>query len=145
MDSSSSIMEMEVEISKVIEDVRERINKVFDMYTDDSKNIPKLPDFDDLIKSNKLHYETSKTLTDCIDELLEVKVRVSVTKRGLQDLMNIQTSSRSDYTLIMNFKNSMKKFDEELDGYRFELIDLIKNANNKLRVLESVSFYNGEV
>ena len=140
--SESSILEMEVQVNNIIKDLRERINAVFDKYTDAKHEIPKLPDFDVLLKSNKLHYDTSKRLTECIDELIELKLRVNIVRRSLDDLQNIQASSRSDYTFLCNFKNNLKKYDDELSGYKFELADLIKNANNKLRVLESVSFYN---
>ena len=141
--SESSILEVEVQVNNIIKDLRQRINTVFDKYTDDKKQIPVLPEFDLLIKNNRLHYETSKRLTECIDELMDLKLRVNIVRRSLDDLQNTQASSRSDYSFLCNFKANLKKYDEELSGYKFELTDLIKNANNKLRVLESVSFYEG--
>ena len=139
--SESSILEMEVTVNNIVKDLRNRIQIVFDKYTTDSKKIPKLPDFDDLVKSNRLHYETSRRLTECIDELMDVKLRVNLVRKKLGELQNIQSTSRSEYSFMCNFKNNLANYDEELAGYRFELADLIKNCNNKLRILESVSFY----
>jgi hypothetical protein len=140
--AESSILEAEVQVNNIVKDIRSRVDAVYDRYTTDGKSVPKLPDFDTLRKNNRLHYDTSKKLTEFIDELIEVKLRVNVVRRHLEDMQKIQSTSRSDYTFMCNFKDNLKKYDEELSGYRFEIADLIKNANNKLRVLESVSFYD---
>lgn len=140
--SESTILEMEVQVNNIIKDIRSRVNSIFDKYTNDKNQIPRLPDFEDMRKSPKLHYETSRRLTDCIDELMDVKIRVNLVRRSIEDIQGIQSTSRSDYTFLSNFKNNLKRYDEELLGYRFEIADLVKNANNKLRVLESVPFYD---
>jgi hypothetical protein len=142
--NEASILELEVETNNIMKDLRDRINRMFDRYTNAKHEIPKLPDFDDLLNNNRLHYNTSKNLTDLIDELLDLKLRVNIVKRSFDELSNmkLQAVSRNEYTFLGNFRNNLKKYDEELTSYKFELADLVKNANNKLRVLESVSFYN---
>lgn len=139
--TSNSILEVEVQVNNIIKDIRQRVQAVFDKYTNGKKELPGLPDFDALMKSNRLHYETSKRLTECIDELNDIKLRVNLVRRSLDDLQGIQ-ATRSDYNFLVNFRKNLEKYDEELSGYRFDISDLIKNANNKLRVLESVSFYD---
>lgn len=138
----NTILEAEVQVSNIMKDLRQRINNLFDKYMED-RDIPKLPDFNILLKNNQLRYDTSKRLTETIDELMVLKLRVNVVRRNLDELQNIQAATRSDYSFMCNFKNNLKKYDDELSGYKFELADLIRNANNKLRVLESVSFYEG--
>lgn len=140
MADGNSILEAEVTVNNIMKDLRERINKVFDKFIKD-KEIPKLPPFDTLIKDDKVRYETSSNLTELIDELMILKLRVNVVRRNLEELQNIQSQTRSDYSFLCNFKNNLKKYDEELSRYKFDLGDLIRNANNKLRVLESASFY----
>lgn len=139
--SGNTVLEMEVQVNGIIKDIRGRINRVFDEYTDDNKQLPKLPDFDTLRKTPRLLYETACHLTDCIDSLLEVKIRVNLVRRSLSEMLSIQATSRSDYTFINNFKNNLKAYDDELSEYWFLLTDLVKNANNKLRILESTFFY----
>lgn len=138
----NSILEMEVQVNNIIKDLRQRVSKIFDKYTEENGKIPKLPDYDELRKSSKMQYEISRRLTDCIDELMDVKIRVNLVRRSLEDIQSIQSTSRSDYTFLNNFKNNLRKYDEELSGYRFEIADLIKNANNKLRVLEAIPFHD---
>lgn len=137
-----SILEMDMQITKIMQDLRIRIQQVYDKYTDENKKIPQLPSFDTLVKSNKLRYNTSKVLTESLDELISLKLRVSVVARNLEGMSTVQITSKSEYSVIATLKGNIKKYLEELSEYRFEISDLIKNANNKLRVLESVAFYN---
>lgn len=139
--TENSILVTEKQVSDIMKDIRSRIETLFNKYTDDNHKIPALPKFEDLMKSDKLRYELSKSLTDCIDELNSIKLRISIVRRSLDDFRKLQ-ATRSDYSLVANFKKNLEAWDEELSGYRFDIGDLIKNANNKLRVLESVAFYN---
>jgi hypothetical protein len=139
--TENSILLTEKKVSDIMKDIRFRIESLFDKYTDDDKKIPSLPPYEELMKSDRKRYELSKSLTDCIDELNSMKLRISIVRRSLDDFRKIQ-ATRSDYSLVTNFKKNLESWDEELSGYRFDLSDLIKNANNKLRVLESVAFYN---
>lgn len=141
MSTENSILETEQKVSEIIKDVRARIETLYGKYMDDNRQIPSLPPFDQLMKSDRVRYELSKRLTDCIDELNSLKLRISVVRRSLDDFRKLQ-ATRSDYSLVTNFKKNIERWDEELSGYRFDISDLIKNANNKLRVLESVAFYN---
>lgn len=140
--SESSILEMDREIHKIMEDIRSRVRRVYDSYTDENREIPKLPDYDLMLKNNRLRYNTSKTLTESLDELIRLKLRVSIVERNISSMRNIQITNKSDFTLISTLKSNLKKYESELQEYKFEISDLMKNANNKLRVLESVSFYN---
>lgn len=142
MSNEDSILEMDKEINKIIVDVRERVQRVYDKYTDDNREIPKLPDYDLMLKDNRLRYNTSKILTESLDELIRLKLRVSIVERNIASMRNIQITSKSDFTLISTLKGNLKKYENEMQEYKFEISDLIKNANNKLRVMESVSFYN---
>lgn len=142
MSESNSILEAEVTINNIMKDLRQKINSMFDRFLD-GKEIPKLPNFDVLVKNDRVRYDISSNLTQLIDDIMVLKLRVNIVRRNLDELQNIQSQTRSDYSFLCNFKNNLKKYDEELSGYKFELADLIRNANNKLKILESASFYEG--
>ena len=137
-----SILEMDAKVSTVMKDLRKRLNNLYDKYLTDESKLPKLPKYEDMIKDTRLRYNTSKTLTELLDELIQMKLRISLVSRSISSMKNIQITSVSDYTLVANFKNNLKSYDEELTEARYELSDLMKNVNNKIRILDSVSFYD---
>ena len=140
-DSQDSILEMDAKVSNIMKDIRSRLNSLYDKYLTDDRKLPKLPSYDSMIKDTRVRYNASKTLTELIDELIQMKLRVSLVSKQISSMRNIQITSKGNYTLISNFKNNLKSYDEELSEARYELSDLIKNANNKVRILDSVSFY----
>lgn len=142
MDTSNSILEMDAKVSTIMKDLRKRVQFVYDKYTDKDKKIPVLPPYDVIVNSSQERYNLARRLTMLIDELSELKLRVGVVYRSVVGMRNVQVTAKSDYTLISNFKNNLKKYEEELSEYKFEIQDLIKNANNKIRILESAAFYN---
>lgn len=142
MDSSSSILEMDVQVSNIMKDLRKRVQVVYDKFVGDGRKIPELPRYEIIVNSSKDRYNLARRLTSLIDELSELKLRVGVVHRSILSMMNVQVTAKSDYTLISNFKSNLKKYEEELSEYKFEIQDLIKNANNKIRVLESAAFFN---
>lgn len=142
MDSSSSILEMDVQVSNIMKDLRKRVQVVYDKFVGDDRKIPELPRYEIIVNSSKDRYNLARRLTSLIDELSELKLRVGVVHRSILSMMNVQVTAKSDYTLISNFKSNLKKYEEELSEYKFEIQDLIKNANNKIRVLESAAFFN---
>lgn len=142
MDVNGSILEMEAQISNIMKDLRKRIQVIYDRYTDSEKKIPELPRYEIIVNSSKERYNLARQLTRLIDDLSELKLRVGIVYRSIVGMKGIQVTAKSDYTLISNFKNNLKKYEDELSEYKFEIQDLIKNANNKIRVLESAAFFN---
>ena len=140
MGNESGILEVEVEINNIIKDLRSRIKNVYDKYTDDNNQIPKLPDYDVISKDRKLWYNLCKTLTECIDELLDIKVRITVVRNSINEIGNMSAPSRAEYAFMVNLRNNIKRYDEELTENKFDIMDLIKNANSKLRILDSLSW-----
>lgn len=139
--NSNSILEVNIELSNIMKDLRDRINHVYDKYTNQS-SIIKLPkDINDL-KSSKLRYDLAKSLTDSIDELNEMKLRVGLVLRSLDEYKNFQPTSKADYNAAVSLREGIKSYIEELQQYKFELADIIKNANNKLRVIDSYQFFD---
>nr|DAQ48181.1 MAG TPA: hypothetical protein [Bacteriophage sp.] len=136
----SSILEMEVEIKKVVDDLRGRIFAVYDKYQINSGKVIELPSYDELVKSRKLQYNIERDLTTAIDEMLDLKLRISVVTRNLNSIKSIQVSSRTEYNLVTTFKRFVEESLEELDTYKFEITEIIKNLNNKIRIITSVQF-----
>lgn len=138
---TNSYLESEIIVNKIMEDLRGRVNVVFEKYSD-SNNTVKLPDYDKLVRNQRLCYSLSRKYTNCIDELLEVRVRVSLVQRSINDMLNINATRKEDYSFVQNFKASMKDNLEELTDYKFVINDLVKNFNNKLKVLDTIPFMN---
>lgn len=136
----SSILEMEAEIKKVVDDLRGRIFAVYDKYQINSGKVIELPSYDELVKSRKLQYNIERDLTTAIDEMLDLKLRISVVTRNLNSIKSIQVSSRTEYNLVTTFKRFVEESLEELDTYKFEITEIIKNLNNKIRIITSVQF-----
>ena len=136
----NSILSMDTETTKIMKDIRVRIDEMYSKFTDDSRKIPELPKFDDIKGRFKVNYSISKELTDLIDYLLNIKLRVKVALSGIEDMIHIQITSKTDYVLINNFKNNLKRYKDELTGYLFDISDLVKNANNKLKVLQAYNW-----
>lgn len=144
MGEEESLLNLEKKLKDIVDDVRKRVNIVYSRYTDDTgtkKGAVPLPAYEEISKSPKLRYDTSKKLAEELDELIKLKLRVGVVERNLLEMKNLQITGKSDYALIANIKSNIKRWTDEMSDYRFEVSDMVRNANNKIRVLESASFY----
>lgn len=137
-----SILDMEVTIQNVMKDLRNRINDTYDTYLIENKKVIKLPSYSDLSKNIELRYNISVQLTDAMDELNELRLRVSIVSRYIEDIRNIQATNKNEYVLMANFRTNLKKYSDELTSYKFELSDLAKNVNNKLRIIDNMNWNN---
>lgn len=137
-----SILDMEVTIQNVMKDLRSRINDTYDTYLIENKKVIKLPSYSDLSKNIELRYNISVQLTDAMDELNELRLRVSIVSRYIEDIRNIQATNKNEYVLMANFRTNLKKYSDELTSYKFELSDLAKNVNNKLRIIDNMNWNN---
>jgi len=81
MKDESTLLEVQMEVGNLMQDLSSRIDNVYDKYTI-AGDIPKLPPFEKL-RDDKTRYECSRVLTDCVDELNEMKLRVSLLSREL--------------------------------------------------------------
>ena len=113
---------------------------MYDKYQINSGKVIELPSYDELVKSRKLQYNIERDLTTAIDEMLDLKLRISVVTRNLNSIKSIQVSSRTEYNLVTTFKRFVEESLEELDTYKFEITEIIKNLNNKIRIITSVQF-----
>ena len=139
--NEQTILEFEVQVSNIMKDLRERVKSLYDVYTTDTKlEKYKLQPYDLLLKDIKLRYKTSSLLIESLDNINNVKLRITIVLRNLNDMRTVQINSVSNYTLVGNFRNNLKKYCEELNDYRFDLMDLQKNTNNKIRLLDSMSY-----
>lgn len=139
--SEQTILDFEVQINSIMKDLRERVKSLYDVYTTDSKiEKYKLPPYELLLKDVKLRYKTSSLLIESLDNINNVKLRITIVSKNLNDMRTVQITSVSNYTLVGNFRNNLKKYCEELNDYRYDLMDLQKNTNNKIRLLDSMSY-----
>jgi hypothetical protein len=137
-----SIMEMEAELDKVVNDLQKRIFDVYDTYLVENGKIIDLPTYESLINNYKLQYEVSEKLIHTIDVLNDLKLRINIVNRNLSDIKNLQITTKSDYQLIANFKNKVSRWYDSFNEHKFQISDLIKNANSKLSTISAVRFVN---
>ena len=140
--SNNPILEADARVSKIMKDIRDRVTAVYDRYIGDKKSIPKLPPFEELVRNDRLRYETSVNLTNLVDDLSELRVRVSLVYRHLTMTKMGLSPKAEDIQFVRVFQQNLNTYLDELSNYRYEILDLIKNANSKLRVLESSVFFN---
>lgn len=137
-----SILEMEAELDKVVNDLQKRIFDVYDTYLVENGKIIDLPTYESLINNYKLQYEVSEKLIHTIDVLNDLKLRINIVNRNLSDIKNLQITTKSDYQLIANFKNKVSRWYDSFNEHKFQISDLIKNANSKLSTISAVRFIN---
>lgn len=137
-----SILEMEEELDKVVNDLQKRIFDVYDTYLVENGKIIDLPTYESLINNYKLQYEVSEKLIHTIDVLNDLKLRINIVNRNLSDIKNLQITTKSDYQLIANFKNKVSRWYDSFNEHKFQISDLIKNANSKLSTISAVRFVN---
>nr|DAP29809.1 MAG TPA: hypothetical protein [Bacteriophage sp.] len=137
-----SILEMEAELDKVVNDLQKRIFEVYDTYLVENGKIIDLPTYESLINNYKLQYEVSEKLIHTIDVLNDLKLRINIVNRNLSDIKNLQITTKSDYQLIANFKNKVSRWYDSFNEHKFQISDLIKNANSKLSTISAVRFIN---
>lgn len=141
MNGEQTLLEYEVQVKTIVEDLRIRIKKIYDIYTTDEKlKQYELPSYNDLRKNVDLRYKTLDKLIKSLDDINSVKLRITIVSQNLNDIRTVQITSISNYTLVGNFRNSMKKYCDELSGYKFDLSDLQKNIGNKIKMINSM-FY----
>ena len=137
-----SILEMEAELDKVVNDLQKRIFDVYDTYLVENGKIIDLPTYESLINNYKLQYEVSEKLIHTIDVLNDLKLRINIVNRNLSDIKNLQITTKPDYQLIANFKNKVSRWYDSFNEHKFQISDLIKNANSKLSTISAVRFVN---
>lgn len=137
-----SILEIELEMNKVAKDLQDRIYSVYDSYLVENKRIIDLPTYEALHRSPKLQYEVSERLIRTIDVLNDLKLRISVVNKNLSEMKNLQVTTKSDYQLVANLKAKVTRYYDEFNEHKFQISDLIKNANNKLNTINAVRFIN---
>ena len=137
-----SILEMEAELDKVVNDLQKRIFEVYGTYLVENGKIIDLPTYESLINNYKLQYEVSEKLIHTIDVLNDLKLRINIVNRNLSDIKNLQITTKSDYQLIANFKNKVSRWYDSFNEHKFQISDLIKNANSKLSTISAVRFVN---
>lgn len=137
-----SILEMEAELDKVVNDLQKRIFEVYDTYLVENGKVIDLPTYESLINNYKLQYEVSEKLIHTIDVLNDLKLRINIVNRNLSDIKNLQITTKSDYQLITNFKNKVSRWYDSFNEHKFQISDLIKNANSKLSTISAVRFIN---
>lgn len=137
-----SVLEMEAELDKVVNDLQKRIFDVYDTYLVENGKIIDLPTYESLINNYKLQYEVSEKLIHTIDVLNDLKLRINIVNRNLSDIKNLQITTKSDYQLIANFKNKVSRWYDSFNEHKFQISDLIKNANSKLSTISAVRFVN---
>jgi hypothetical protein len=133
---------MEAELDKVVNDLQKRIFDVYDTYLVENGKIIDLPTYESLINNYKLQYEVSEKLIHTIDVLNDLKLRINIVNRNLSDIKNLQITTKSDYQLIANFKNKVSRWYDSFNEHKFQISDLIKNANSKLSTISAVRFVN---
>ena len=133
---------MEAELDKVVNDLQKRIFEVYDTYLVENGKIIDLPTYESLINNYKLQYEVSEKLIHTIDVLNDLKLRINIVNRNLSDIKNLQITTKSDYQLIANFKNKVSRWYDSFNEHKFQISDLIKNANSKLSTISAVRFIN---
>lgn len=137
-----SILEMEAELDKVVNDLQKRIFDVYDTYLVENGKIIDLPTYESLINNYKLQYEVSEKLIHTIDVLNDLKLRINIVNKNLSEIKNLQITTKSDYQLIANFKNKVSRWYDSFNEHKFQISDLIKNANSKLSTISAVRFIN---
>lgn len=135
----AGILEEEAKITGIIKDLRARISVVFGKYSGDKKQIIRLPDYEVLSRDAKLRYNISQKLIDQLDELNELKLRVGLVSRALGDLKSYQVTG-SEYNLVLSFKTNLERYSKELTDVKFDIQDLIKTVNSKLRLIDSFNW-----
>lgn len=135
----AGILEEEAKITEIIKDLRARISVVFDKYSGDKKQVVRLPDYDVLSRDAKLRYNISQRLIDQLDELNELKLRVGLVSRALSDLKSYQVTG-PEYNLVISFKSNLERYLKELTDVKFDIQDLIRTVNSKLRLIDSFNW-----
>lgn len=138
-DNSKNIFEIEENILLIMQDIRNKLGDFYDKDFNKSREIS-LPDFDDIVKNKKLLYDTTRYLIEYVEDIISLKVKINIVYRYIMEIKNIKVSTQKDYTMITNFKKTLKSYEEELTNYKIELTEIIKNVNSKIRLLESVNF-----
>lgn len=138
-DNSKNIFEIEENILLIMQDIRNKLGDFYDKDFNKSREIS-LPDFDDIVKNKKLLYDTTRYLIEYVEDIINLKVKINIVYRYIMEIKNIKVSTQKDYTMITNFKKTLKSYEEELTNYKIELTEIIKNTNSKIRLLESVNF-----
>ena len=122
--------------------MQKRIFEVYDTYLVENGKIIDLPTYESLINNYKLQYEVSEKLIHTIDVLNDLKLRINIVNRNLSDIKNLQITTKSDYQLIANFKNKVSRWYDSFNEHKFQISDLIENANSKLSTISAVRFIN---
>ena len=140
MNASDTILQIQVEVKNLMTDLESRIEGLYNRYTTDGE-VTKLPPFESL-KDERVRYEYTRVLTNCIDELNDLKLRISLLQRNFLTYRNFQPASKTDYLMVNALKERLKFYCDSLERYRFDVQDLIRNATFKIKALDAANYYN---
>lgn len=138
----NNIYMMQLKLNEVIKDINLKVKAVLDKYKD---GIPKLPDYNEIKKVNKFYDVYNKHL-NIQDEIIDIMVRLDLVLNQLDEILETKLTRdiSNDFSELMSFRNHIERSMNRLKSYRYDLIEIKRNNNDRIKLLQGLLFrFNG--
>ena len=142
MTTENNVISLQMELTDVVSNVYNRIEGIIKKYGDSLGNFPTLPSYETIIKSPALLYKYYNMYLEIGDEILCVMMALSLVHTSLLDIRSTKVTKdlSNEYSLIISFKKFLDESIERLSPKRFDLIELKRQATDRVKLLQSISY-----
>jgi hypothetical protein len=142
MTSENNVITLQMQLTEIIDSVYNRIKGIVEKYGSELGNFPKLPEYDEIINSPSILYKYYNQYLEIGDEIICVMMAVSLVHTSLIDIRNTKLTKdlTNEYSMMTGFKKFLDEHIESLIRYKFDLVDLKRQAIDRVRLLQSLSY-----
>ena len=142
MTSENNVITLQIQLTEILDNVYNRIKGIVEKYGSDLGNFPKLPEYDEIINSPSILYKYYNQYLEIGDEIICVMMAVSLVHTSLIDIRNTKLTKdlTNEYSMMTGFKKFLDDHVESLTRYKFDLVDLKRQAIDRVKLLQSLSY-----
>lgn len=142
MSNKDNVITLQMELTDIVNKVYNRIREIVSKYGDTDNGFPKLPEYEDIIKSKPLFYKYFNIYLEIGDEILCVMLEISMVHSSLIEIKRekLNKDLSNEYTIIQGFRKFLDESIERLSNSKFDLIELKRQATDRVKLLNNISY-----
>ena len=135
---------LQMDLTKVVKECYNKIEEIFSKYGSNVGDIPKLPPYDSLKKNPELFYKYTEMYMNIGDEIICASISANLVLQSLQNIKATKLTPEltNNFTLMSRFREMLEEYIATLTTYRFDLGDLKRQVQDRVRLLQSISYNN---
>jgi hypothetical protein len=142
MSDKNSIIGIQMDLTSVLDNMYSKIQDVLNKYGSSAGDIPFLPEYKLLMKNKEIYYNYYSECIKIGDELVSVLVSLGMVFSSLNDIRNTKLGRdlSNEYSMIQGFKKFLDTNIEQLNRYKYDLIEIKRQVTDRIKLLQNINF-----